>query len=82
MMQHIALRSRVGTDGKLHLDIPTQLTNTELDIIVWLRPILITDHDRQETFSEWWAKQLAATPHENQRERDLRLEYLTERYQL
>jgi hypothetical protein len=82
-MQNITLRSRVGTDGRLYLDIPTRLTDTELDVIVWLRPIKASDHDKRETFSEWWAKQLGAIPHrENRPERDLRFEYLAECYKL
>ncbi len=82
-MQNITLRSRVGTDGRLHLDIPTALTDTELDVIVWLRPVKVSDRDRRETFSEWWAKQLATVPpHENRSEQDLRFEYLAERYEL
>ncbi|RKZ92997.1 MAG: hypothetical protein DRR19_02595 [Candidatus Parabeggiatoa sp. nov. 1] len=71
-MQNLTLRSRVGADGNLHLDIPTTLTNTDLDVIVWLRPINVSDNDeRQETFVEWWTKQLANMPSsENHAERD------------
>lgn len=82
-MENVTLRSHVGADGKLRLDIPTGLTDTELDVVVWLRPVETADHDRQETFSEWWAKQLATMPHrEDYPERDLRFEYLAERYEL
>ncbi len=82
-MQNITLRSRVGADGRLHLNIPTTLTDTELDVIVWLRPVKVADQDRKEPFSEWWAKQFAAIPHhEDHSERDLRFEYLAKRYKL
>jgi hypothetical protein len=83
-MENITLRSRVGADGNLHLSIPTALTNTELEVFVWLRPIEISNSSaKSETFSEWWAKELASVPHrDNDSERDLRFEYLAERYQL
>lgn len=83
-MESITLRSHVGPDGELHLDIPTELANTELDIIVWLQPVAPIVGDKQETFSEWWANQLAITPlkHEHYPERDLRFDYLKERYGL
>ncbi len=82
-MQNITLRSRVGTDGRLQLDIPTRLTDTELEVIVWLRPVKVSGRGNQETFSAWWAKQLSAVPqHKEYLERDLRFEYLAERYQL
>ncbi|HEW97591.1 MAG: hypothetical protein DRR16_04910 [Candidatus Parabeggiatoa sp. nov. 3] len=62
-MQNITLRSHVGADGNLHLNIPTALTNTELEVFVWLRPIEFSRDSKQETFSEWWAKELASVPH-------------------
>jgi hypothetical protein len=37
-MQTITFRSRVGTDGVLHLDIPSDYTDAELDVTVTVRP--------------------------------------------
>lgn len=34
MMQSITLRSRVGEDGILHLEVPVGLTNAELEVTV------------------------------------------------
>jgi len=83
-MQNITLRSHVGADGNLQLNIPTALPNTELDVLIWLNPINVSDNNESlETFSEWWAKELASVPHHNNEpKRDLRFEYLAERYQL
>lgn len=83
-MQNLTLRSRVGADGHLHLNIPTTLANTELDVLIWLSPLNVSaSNDSSESFSEWWAKELASVPNRNHDpKRDLRFEYLAERYQL
>ncbi len=38
-MQTVNLRSRVGTDGVLHLDIPSDYNDAELDVTVTVRPV-------------------------------------------
>ena len=38
-MQNITLRSHVGEDGILHLDIPVGLTDAELEITVSVQPV-------------------------------------------
>lgn len=38
-MHRIKLRSRVGSDGILHLEIPVELTNTELEVTVIIQPV-------------------------------------------
>lgn len=38
-MQSILIRSRVGADGMVHLDVPCSLTETEVEVIVILQPI-------------------------------------------
>jgi hypothetical protein len=38
-MQNITLRSHVGKDGILHLDIPVGLTDAELEVTVSLQPV-------------------------------------------
>jgi len=65
-MQNITLRSRVGADGNLHLNIPTALSNTELDVLIRLSPHNASaSNESSETFSEWWAKELASVPNRN-----------------
>jgi len=82
-MQNITLHSRVGADGHLHLNIPTALPNTELEILVFLRPVKSSDINQAKTFSERWQGKFKGIPHgENHLERDLRFEYLAEHYQL
>ncbi|MGL5874243.1 MAG: hypothetical protein ACRC2R_18060 [Xenococcaceae cyanobacterium] len=38
-MQIIKLRSYVGTDGNLHLDIPIGLTDTDLEVTVTVESV-------------------------------------------
>jgi len=82
-MENITLRSHIGTEGNLSLNIPTRLTNTDLEITVWLRPIKASKRVGREPFSQWWAKQLTTMPtHNHATQDDLRFNYLAERYKL
>lgn len=82
-MQSITLRSQIGADGKLYLNIPTNLANMELDVVIWLRPVTSVATEKSETFSQWWAKQVVATPSvPPSPKKDTRFDYLAERYQL
>ncbi len=82
-MQNITLRSHVGADGNLQLNIPTTLPDTELDVLIFLRPINSSDVNKTKTFSERWQGKFKETSNsEDSAERDLRFEYLAERYQL
>jgi hypothetical protein len=38
-MQKIKLRSHVGSDGMLHLDIPVETKDNELEVIVIVEPV-------------------------------------------
>lgn len=38
-MRSILIRSRVGADGMLHLDIPSDLVGTEVEVMLILQPI-------------------------------------------
>lgn len=38
-MQSINIRSRVGADGILHLDIPVEMTNTEIEVTVTIQAV-------------------------------------------
>ncbi|BAY78723.1 hypothetical protein NIES25_51990 [Nostoc linckia NIES-25] len=46
-MKSIKIRSYVGEDGVLHLDIPLEMKETELEVTVTLKPI-----KKQTTFLE------------------------------
>ncbi len=82
-MQNMTLRSRVGADGNLQLNVPTALPNTELEVLIFLRPVNTSDINKPKTFSERWRGKFKEIPHaKNNAERDLRFEYLAERYQL
>ena len=39
-MKTIKLRSKVGVDGILHLDIPIRMKETELEVTVTFKPIV------------------------------------------
>jgi len=77
-MQSITLNSRVNADGNLHLDIPTDLTDTEVEITILLNPI---SDNKQQSFSKWWEKQTINIPPKKP-EQDLKFDYLAERYNL
>ena len=40
-MQTLTIRSRADADGLVHLDIPSDYANTELDVTVTVRPVPI-----------------------------------------
>lgn len=44
-MQNITLRSHVGKDGILHLDIPVGLTDAELEVTVSVQPVSPSEVD-------------------------------------
>ena len=47
-MRSVLTRSRVGTDGILHLDLPTDFVETELEVIVIVQPIAQSSSQRAE----------------------------------
>ena len=38
-MRSILIKSRVGADGMLHLDVPSDLPGTEVEVMVILQPV-------------------------------------------
>jgi len=38
-MESISVRSRAGSDGVLHLDIPSPFSDTGVDVTVFLQPV-------------------------------------------
>ena len=42
-METITLHSRVGADGLLKLQVPVNLTNTELDVVLIVQPVASVD---------------------------------------
>lgn len=51
-MQQITLRSRVGEDGILHLDIPIEMRETDLEVTIMVKPIFLEQTKTEETLSE------------------------------
>ena len=47
-MRSILIRSRVGADGILHLDVPSDLPETEVDVMVIVQPVSQSDPGRTE----------------------------------
>jgi hypothetical protein len=41
MMQNITLRSYVSTDRMLHIDIPVMAFNTEVEVVLTIKPTII-----------------------------------------
>ena len=50
-MQTIKLKSHVGGDGILHLDLLTDIKNAELEVVVTYRNIVSTSENRKKL--EW-----------------------------
>jgi hypothetical protein len=47
-MRSILIRSRVGADGVLHLDVPSNLVETDVEVMVILQPVRPSDLGRTE----------------------------------
>jgi hypothetical protein len=83
MIQSITLRSHVGVDGQLHLNIPTDLTATDLEVIVLLKPVSPATANQPRTFSERWRGKFKGLYQvQKQATQDLRFQYLMEHHGL
>lgn len=52
-MESIKLRSHVGKDGILHLDIPVNIQEVDLEVIVTFQPIqIVKDSSEVEDFNQ------------------------------
>jgi hypothetical protein len=62
-MESIKLRSHVGKDGILHLDIPVNMPETDLEITVTFQPIqIVKDSAEVEDFNQLeWHEFIART---------------------
>ena len=47
-MRSISIRSRVGTDGMLHLEVPSDFVDTEVEVMVIVQPATQSRADRAE----------------------------------
>jgi len=47
-MRSILIRSRVGADGILHLEVPSDLVGTDVEVMVILQPVSPSDLSRAE----------------------------------
>jgi len=47
-MRSILIRSRVGADGVLHLDVPSNLVETDVEVMVIVAPVSQSDLGRTE----------------------------------
>ena len=47
-MRSILIRSRVGADGILHLNVPSDLVETDMEVMVVLQPVSQSDLGRTE----------------------------------
>ncbi len=50
-MRSILIRSRVGADSILHLDVPSNLVETDVEVIVILQPVHQSDLGRSVEFA-------------------------------
>lgn len=84
MTQSLTLRSHVGADGQLHLNVPTNLTETDLEVIILLKPLPPPAPVKPpQTFSERWRGKFKGLYQvQEQATQDLRFQYLMEHYDL
>lgn len=84
MIQNLTLRSHVGADGQLHLNIPTNLTETDLEVIILLKPLLPpAPVNPPRTFSERWRGKFKGLYQvREQATQDSRFQYLMEHHGL
>lgn len=61
-MQTIKLKTHVGSDGILKLELPVDVANRDLDVVVVLQPTEETDRTDWLTFIEMTAGSLADDP--------------------
>jgi hypothetical protein len=47
-VRSILIRSRVGADGILHLDVPSNLVETDVEVMVIVAPVSPSDLGRTE----------------------------------
>ncbi len=66
-MQTVKLRSHVGEDGVLRLNIPIGLNNTDLEVIVVVQPVTMPKRSHQESRKvfQQLRQQLAGRAHTN-----------------
>ncbi len=50
-MQSISFQSHVGSDGKLRLEVPLNLANRDVEVVVIVQPVESASPQRQQT--EW-----------------------------
>jgi len=72
-MQSITVRQRVGSDGILHLEIPTEVKDGDVEVIVVYQPVQKPEKrqwssDFLSTFGAWEGE-LVRAPQEEQPER-------------
>jgi hypothetical protein len=73
-MRNVHTRSRVGRDGLLKLEIPTELSETDIDVVVVYQPIETASakptpeepgwppHFFEETAGQWQGEPLTREP--------------------
>ena len=73
-MQSIKIRQRVGQDGVLHLDIPTNMKDDEVEVVVVYQ--LVQKAEKRHWSPEFlrtfgaWQGELVRAPQEEQAERE------------
>ncbi len=75
-METITLHSRVGADGLLRLQVPLKVTNTDLEVVLIVQPVVSTGQEHgwppgffEETYGSFRDEPLVREP---QREYEIR----------
>ncbi len=81
-MQSITLRSHVGADGILHLQVPVGMTDVDLEVMVIVQPTVKMDSAKtpeelgwstgffEKTFGAWQGEPLVREPQGEYEQRD------------
>jgi hypothetical protein len=75
-MQNIKLHSRVGSDGILHLEVPIEITDSEIEITIIVKPVYSqTETTKKSNWSPRFFKQTAGAWEGGQLKREPQGEY-------
>ncbi len=52
-MQSVTVRSHIGSDGILNLQIPVELKDVDVEVVVTMNPLIIDDLERLAQANGW-----------------------------
>jgi len=80
-MQSVTVRSHIGSDGMLNLQIPVELKDVDVEVVVTMKPLTIDDLEKlaqsngwppgffEQTLGKWEGEPLVLEPEGDYEER-------------